>query len=104
MFLRKIVIKKLGIFCLCIILISCTSTQNTPHQNEKFYDLKETPANNSNDKVSENYTLEQKEISSSMLDSSDANQILPDISYFATNKSDRFFVDFEDIVAAHPYV
>ncbi len=29
---------------------------------------------------------------------------LPDINYFATNKSDRFIVDFEDIVAAHPYV
>ncbi len=104
MFLRKIGIKKLEIFCLCILLISCTSTQNTPDQNENFYDLKETPVNNSNDKVSENYTLEQKEISSSMVDSSDTNQILPDISYFATNKSDRFFVDFEDIVAAHPYV
>jgi hypothetical protein len=29
---------------------------------------------------------------------------LPSINYFATNKSDRFIVDFEDIVAAHPYV
>jgi hypothetical protein len=29
---------------------------------------------------------------------------LPDINYFAVNKSDRFIVDFEDIVAAHPYV
>ncbi|MBR61861.1 MAG: hypothetical protein CL904_04280 [Dehalococcoidia bacterium] len=29
---------------------------------------------------------------------------LPDITYFATNKSDRFFVDFEDIVAGHPFV
>ena len=28
----------------------------------------------------------------------------PDISYFATNKSDRFLVDFEDIIAGHPYV
>ena len=31
-------------------------------------------------------------------------QTLPDISYFATNKSDRFFVDFEDIIAGHPFV
>ena len=31
-------------------------------------------------------------------------QALPDISYFATNKSDRFFVDFEDIIAGHPFV
>ena len=31
-------------------------------------------------------------------------QTLPDIKEFLTNKSDRFFVDFEDIVAGHPYV
>lgn len=31
-------------------------------------------------------------------------QNLPDIKEFITNKSDRFLVDFEDIVAAHPYV
>jgi hypothetical protein len=29
---------------------------------------------------------------------------LPDISYFANNKSDRFLVDFEDIIAGHPFV
>ncbi len=29
---------------------------------------------------------------------------LPDLSYFATNKSDRFLVDFEDIIAGHPHV
>ena len=31
-------------------------------------------------------------------------QTLPDIKEFLTNKSDRFFVDFEDIIAGHPYV
>ena len=31
-------------------------------------------------------------------------QTLPDIKEFITNKSDRFFVDFEDIIAGHPYV
>jgi hypothetical protein len=29
---------------------------------------------------------------------------LPDISYFANNKSERFLVDFEDIIAGHPHV
>jgi len=29
---------------------------------------------------------------------------LPDVKEFINNKSDRFIVDFEDIVAAHPYV
>jgi hypothetical protein len=29
---------------------------------------------------------------------------LPDISYFANNKSGRFLVDFEDIIAGHPHV
>ena len=29
---------------------------------------------------------------------------LPDISYFATHKSDRFLVDLDDIIAAHPLV
>jgi len=32
------------------------------------------------------------------------NSELPDISYFAQNKSDRFLVDFEDIIAGHPHV
>ena len=32
-----------------------------------------------------------------------AKESLPDISHFATNKSDRFIVDFEDVIAAHPY-
>jgi hypothetical protein len=31
-------------------------------------------------------------------------QTLPDIKEFITNKSDRFFVDFDDIIAGHPYV
>ena len=29
---------------------------------------------------------------------------LPELDHFATNKSDRFLVDFEDIIAGHPYV
>ena len=29
---------------------------------------------------------------------------LPDIKHFATNKSDQFLVDFEDIIAGHPFV
>ena len=29
---------------------------------------------------------------------------LPDIKHFATNKSNRFLVDFEDIIAGHPFV
>ena len=33
-----------------------------------------------------------------------SNSELPDISYFAQNKSDRFLVDFEDIIAGHPHV
>ena len=40
----------------------------------------------------------EKEISALTL------QTLPDIKEFMTNKSDRFFVDFEDIIAGHPYV
>jgi len=33
-----------------------------------------------------------------------ADAKLPDIGYFAENKSDRFLVDFEDIISGHPYV
>ena len=29
---------------------------------------------------------------------------VPDLQFFATNKSDRFLVDFEDIIAGHPLV
>ena len=35
---------------------------------------------------------------------SKSEKSLPNITYFAKNKSDRFLVDFEDIVAGHPYV
>ncbi|MCL0101921.1 hypothetical protein M1O29_02415 [Dehalococcoidia bacterium] len=28
---------------------------------------------------------------------------LPELNHFANNKSDRFIVDFEDVIAAHPY-
>jgi len=35
---------------------------------------------------------------------SKSEKSLPNIAYFAKNKSDRFLVDFEDIVAGHPYV
>jgi hypothetical protein len=30
-------------------------------------------------------------------------QNLPELNHFAINKSDRFIVDFEDVIAAHPY-
>ncbi|MDP7195333.1 MAG: hypothetical protein QF864_03970 [SAR202 cluster bacterium] len=35
---------------------------------------------------------------------SESEKSLPNITHFAKNKSDRFFVDFDDIVAGHPYV
>ena len=50
--------------------------------------------------ISSNQQFENKENENSTL----TLQTLPDIKEFITNKSDRFFVDFEDIIAGHPYV
>ncbi len=50
--------------------------------------------------TSSNQQSEDKENENSKL----TLQTLPDIKEFVTNKSDRFFVDFEDIIAGHPYV
>ena len=50
--------------------------------------------------TSSNQQSEDEEKESSAL----TLQTLPDIKEFMTNKSDRFFVDFEDIIAGHPYV
>ena len=35
-----------------MVIISCTSTQPNPNENDNFYDLKETPTEKSNDKFS----------------------------------------------------
>ena len=72
----------------------------------------------SQDGVSEKSSKESKETDSNEQSNSSSSQqsknqsqssgltiqTLPDIKEFITNKSDRFFVDFEDIIAGHPYV
>ncbi len=72
----------------------------------------------SQEEVSEKSSQESKETDSNEQSNSSSSQesgnqsqrsgltiqTLPDIKEFITNKSDRFFVDFEDIIAGHPYV
>ena len=72
----------------------------------------------SQEKVSDEGSQDSKQTDSNEQSSSSSNQesgnqsqssgltiqTLPDIKEFITNKSDRFFVDFEDIIAGHPYV
>ena len=63
---------------------------------DQNFDLEDSVKNNQSSQESNPVDEEQQ--------GADKPQSLPDISYFATNKSDRFFVDFEDIVAGHPFV
>ena len=102
-----------------LVLISCTSGQtdidvdksdnfvnipSTPDKSVNSDDLEDASIEKPNKVISENTIPDKQNSSTNTSSDSDPYTTLPDISYFATNKSDRFFVDFENIVAAHPYV
>ena len=102
-----------------LVLISCTSGQtdidvdksnnfvnipSTPDKSVNSDNLKDASIEKPNNVISENTIPDKQNSSTNTSSDSDPYTTLPDISYFATNKSDRFFVDFENIVAAHPYV
>ena len=44
------------------------------------------------------------QVTTSTVEPATSEEPLPDIKFFATNKSDQFLVDFDDIVAGHPFV
>ena len=73
------------------------STSTQPQQDQEL--SQESKGTNSNEQSNSSSSQESGNQSQS---SGLTIQTLPDIKEFITNKSDRFFVDFEDIIAGHP--
>ena len=103
----KIIILSFSIF----LFVSCTgSSESISVISETTESSKQTeqqnPENNQPEEDTNINTTQQVEATNSSNENQDSVNLnnLPDIKEFIKNKSDRFIVDFDDIVAAHPYV
>ena len=91
------------ILLLSFVVFACNSnTSQTDNSVPQTPNLKITKIQSleKNTESKSNTDANQKAITST----SQSEKSLPNITYFAKNKSDRFFVDFEDVIAGHPYV
>ena len=79
---------------------SITPTTKPDKENEN---IKTSGINKEVDNSKKSENKEQNSIKKSY-QKSNTKYSLPELSDFATNKSDRFFVDFKDIIAGHPFV
>ena len=87
------------------------SPESTSTQTQQDQELSQDGVSDKSSKESKETDSNEQSNSSSSQESKNQSQssgltiqTLPDIKEFVTNKSDRFFVDFEDIIAGHPYV
>lgn len=87
------------------------STESTSTQPQKEQEILQEGVSEKGSEDSKQPDSNEQSSSSSIQESSNESQnsglniqTLPDIKEFMNNKSDRFFVDFEDIIAGHPYV
>ena len=96
--------KKVSIVFLLIAFCGGSAETVSTQTDQKTQSTENTSVASTNEtnepETSSNQQSEDEEKESSAL----TLQTLPDIKEFMTNKSDRFFVDFEDIIAGHPYV
>ena len=85
---------------------SSESTSTQPQQDQELSqeEVIEKSSQESSRPILMNNLVIQSRIRNQSQSSGLTIQTLPDIKEFITNKSDRFFVDFEDIIAGHPYV
>ena len=91
------------ILLLSFVVFACNSnTSQTDNSVPQTPNLKITKIQSleKNTESKSNTDANQKAITST----SQSEKSLPNITYFAKNKSNRFFVDFEDVIAGHPYV
>ena len=86
------------------------SPESTSTQSQQDQELSQDGVSDKSSKESKETDSNEQSNSSSSQESKNQSQssgltiqTLPDIKEFVTNKSDRFFVDFEDIIAGHPY-
>ena len=100
--------KRVIILFLLISFCGGATDSSPPKQQEQ--QSQESSSENSSQESNQQNATEQSSSSSNQESGSQSQssgltlQTLPDIKEFMTNKSDRFFVDFEDIIAGHPYV
>ena len=87
------------------------STESTSTQPQKEQEILQEGVSEKGSEDSKQPDSNEQSSSSSIQESSNESQssglniqTLPDIKEFMNNKSDRFFVDFKDIIAGHPYV
>ena len=100
-----------GLVLIFLISFCGGSTEsNTNQPQQETISSQEDVGEKSSKESKQSDSIEQSN-SSTNQESSNENQnggltlqTLPDIKEFITYKSDRFFVDFEDIIAGHPYV
>ena len=92
---------------LLLLLSFCGGSAETsspqPQQEEQQQSQENTSQNNSQE-TNQSQSSEQSNAGNEPQTQVLTVQTLPDIKEFMKNKSDRFFVDFEDIIAGHPYV
>ncbi len=103
--------KKVSLFLSLLLLTSCSgssessslatdtteSNKQTEQQSEENNQIQEETKENNVQVPEDNKSGTQNQNSINLNN-------LPDVKEFIKNKSDRFIVDFDDIVAAHPYV
>ena len=101
MFTKLTYMKRVIILFLLISFCGGATDSSPPQQQEQ--QSQESSSENSSQESNQKNTTEQSSSSSNQESSSQSQssvltlQTLPDIKEFMTNKSDRFFVDFEDI-------
>lgn len=96
------IMKKISLFLsLLMITVACGGSETSQ---ESVTNVEETITTIQQETSENNVQSSEKNDSGSQNQDSVNLNYLPDVKEFINNKSDRFIVDFEDIVAAHPYV
>ena len=100
-----------GLLLIFLISFCGGSTESTSSQPQQENISSQEDVGEKSSQESKQSDSNEQSNSSTNQESSNENQnggltlqTLPDIKEFITYKSDRFFVDFEDIIAGHPYV
>ena len=103
--------KKVSLLLSLLLLTSCSGSSESSSlatdttESNKQTEQKTEENNQTQEETKENNVQVPEDNKSGTQNQNSINlNNLPDVKEFIKNKSDRFIVDFDDIVAAHPYV
>ena len=103
--------KKVSLLLSLLLLTSCSGSSESSSlatdttESNKQTEQQTEENNQTQEEAKENNVQVPEDNKSGTQNQSSINlNNLPDVKEFIKNKSDRFIVDFDDIVAAHPYV